>query len=224
VSFTIGRGVRPGDYRVRLDDVDPVNGSVKSRAEVVFNVPPVISVPLPPEGHPAHRWDPGGLGAGHAGAVRTSARSPHTGLSGGSRPDRSCPCAGRCSAVASGANGFAAANPAGWTAAQRLRSRSRTRCGTPAPSRAPGPTSPGQQVAAAAPAPDIQIGTVVVPEINTALVARGDNLWRISQRIYGRGVRYTVIYGANQPQIRNPNQIYPGQVFVLPGEQEPKSR
>jgi nucleoid-associated protein YgaU len=27
-----------------------------------------------------------------------------------------------------------------------------------------------------------------------------------------------VIYGANQEQIRNPNLIYPGQVFVLPGE------
>ena len=39
VSFAIGRGVRPGDYRVRLDDVDPVSGEVKSRAEVAFKVP-----------------------------------------------------------------------------------------------------------------------------------------------------------------------------------------
>jgi nucleoid-associated protein YgaU len=54
-------------------------------------------------------------------------------------------------------------------------------------------------------------------------VSRGDNLWRISQRIYGKGFRYTMIYGANQEQIRNPNLIYPGQVFVLPGDQEPKS-
>ena len=44
----------------------------------------------------------------------------------------------------------------------------------------------------------------VIPEINTASVCRGDNLWRISRRIYGRGVRYTVIYSANQDQIRNP--------------------
>jgi nucleoid-associated protein YgaU len=54
-------------------------------------------------------------------------------------------------------------------------------------------------------------------------VARGDNLWQISQRIYGKGYRYTEIYGANQQQIRNPHLIYPGQVFVLPGEQEQQS-
>jgi nucleoid-associated protein YgaU len=66
-------------------------------------------------------------------------------------------------------------------------------------------------------------GTVVIPSINTAFVARGDNLWRISQRIYGKGYRYTEIYGANQQQIRNPHLIYPGQVFVLPGEQEQQS-
>jgi nucleoid-associated protein YgaU len=62
-------------------------------------------------------------------------------------------------------------------------------------------------------------GTVVVPEINTTIVARGDNLWRISRRIYGEGLRYTVIYDANQRQIRSPNLIYPGQLFVLPSEQ-----
>lgn len=60
---------------------------------------------------------------------------------------------------------------------------------------------------------------VVIPEINTAIVGRGDSLWNISRRIYGRGVRYTVIYTANPSQIRNPNLIYPGQVFVLPGEE-----
>jgi nucleoid-associated protein YgaU len=60
---------------------------------------------------------------------------------------------------------------------------------------------------------------VVVPEINTAIVARGDSLWKISRRIYGEGLRYTVIYGANQRQIRDPDLIYPGQVFVLPAEQ-----
>ena len=40
VSFAIARGVQPGDYRVRIDDVDPVSGPVKSRAEVAFNVSP----------------------------------------------------------------------------------------------------------------------------------------------------------------------------------------
>jgi nucleoid-associated protein YgaU len=66
-------------------------------------------------------------------------------------------------------------------------------------------------------------GTVVIPNINTAIVSRGDNLWRISHRTYGKGMRYTVIYGANLEQIRNPNLIYPGQVFVLPGEEPRKT-
>ncbi|GJE72423.1 hypothetical protein CHKEEEPN_3979 [Methylorubrum podarium] len=55
-----------------------------------------------------------------------------------------------------------------------------------------------------------------VPEINTARITRGDSLWQISRRTYGRGNRYTVIYDANQDQIRDPNRIYPGQMFVLP--------
>jgi nucleoid-associated protein YgaU len=58
--------------------------------------------------------------------------------------------------------------------------------------------------------------TVVVPKIATTTVSRGDSLWRLSQVTYGAGMRYAVIYKANRGQIRNPNRIYPGQVFVLP--------
>jgi nucleoid-associated protein YgaU len=57
---------------------------------------------------------------------------------------------------------------------------------------------------------------VVVPKIATATVSAGDSLWRISHLTYGEGTRYAVIYKANQEQIRNPNLIYPGQIFVLP--------
>lgn len=47
-------------------------------------------------------------------------------------------------------------------------------------------------------------------------VLPGQSLWQISQRVYGEGLRYTVIYGANYGQILNPNVIYPGQVFRMP--------
>ena len=57
--------------------------------------------------------------------------------------------------------------------------------------------------------------------MKTTTVARGDSLWRISQRVYGNGRRYIVIHRANEEQIRNPDLIYPGQVFVLPGEKTP---
>ena len=58
--------------------------------------------------------------------------------------------------------------------------------------------------------------TVVVSKIATTTVSRGDSLWRISHLTYGEGTRYAVIYKANREQIRNPNLIYPGQIFVLP--------
>jgi nucleoid-associated protein YgaU len=48
------------------------------------------------------------------------------------------------------------------------------------------------------------------------IIRRGDNLWRISRRNYGRGIRYEAIFAANRDQIRNPHRIYPGQVFIIP--------
>jgi len=47
-------------------------------------------------------------------------------------------------------------------------------------------------------------------------VVHGDNLWNIARAHYGEGLRYTVIFEANKSQIRDPNLIYPGQVFSLP--------
>lgn len=47
-------------------------------------------------------------------------------------------------------------------------------------------------------------------------VEPGNSLWRIARRVYGSGVQYTVIFDANREQIRNPNLIYPGQVFFVP--------
>ncbi len=48
------------------------------------------------------------------------------------------------------------------------------------------------------------------------VVQPGANLWRIARNVYGRGIRYTVIYAANREQIRDPARIYPGQVFAVP--------
>ncbi len=52
----------------------------------------------------------------------------------------------------------------------------------------------------------------------SVIIRRGDSLWRISRRVYGRGVRYSTIYLANQEQIRDPDMIWPGQVFAVPQE------
>ncbi|WP_051228689.1 LysM peptidoglycan-binding domain-containing protein [Pleomorphomonas oryzae] len=53
-------------------------------------------------------------------------------------------------------------------------------------------------------------------EPTTLIIHRGDNLWMIAKRLYGKGIRYSTIYQANTDQIRNPDLIYPGQVFVVP--------
>jgi hypothetical protein len=47
-------------------------------------------------------------------------------------------------------------------------------------------------------------------------VIKGNSLWRIARRAYGEGLLYTVIYEANRERIKDPNLIYPGQVFALP--------
>lgn len=49
-----------------------------------------------------------------------------------------------------------------------------------------------------------------------AIIRRGDNLWTIARRVYGAGMKFTTIYEANTTQIRDPDWIYPGQVFELP--------
>ena len=50
------------------------------------------------------------------------------------------------------------------------------------------------------------------------IVQPGNSLWRIARRLYGQGIRYTMIFGANQDQIRDPALIYPGQIFIVPEE------
>lgn len=48
------------------------------------------------------------------------------------------------------------------------------------------------------------------------IVQPGASLWRIARNTYGRGTLHTVIFLANAQQIRDPDLIYPGQIFALP--------
>ena len=52
------------------------------------------------------------------------------------------------------------------------------------------------------------------------VVQPGNSLWRIARRAYGRGAQYTIIYEANADQIRDPDLIYPGQIFDVPDSDE----
>lgn len=51
------------------------------------------------------------------------------------------------------------------------------------------------------------------------IVKPGNSLWQIARQLYGSGVQYTFIFIENSDQIRDPDKIYPGQVFTLPKRQ-----
>ena len=48
------------------------------------------------------------------------------------------------------------------------------------------------------------------------IVQHGNSLWRLAAANYGSGFRYTLILNANRNLIKNPDLIYPGQIFKLP--------
>ena len=139
-AVTINEGIRPGSYRVRLDEVEVNSGAVRARAEVPFNVPDTVVT----------------------GSVPATAASKRLEVAAAQGPQL----------AAAGATALPEGSPS----------------------------------------------AVVVPKITTTTVSRGDSLWRLSHQAYGAGTRYAVIYKANREHIRNPNLIYPGQIFVLPSQ------
>jgi hypothetical protein len=71
--------------------------------------------------------------------------------------------------------------------------------------------APTQNVQSAAARP-----TDVPATDDQAVVAPGNSLWGLARRRYGRGAEYGTILQANRRQIRDPDLIYPGQIFVMP--------
>jgi nucleoid-associated protein YgaU len=94
----------------------------------------------------------------------------------------------------------------------------------PAGGDAPPPAAEPETDIAAAPAedgalpapPPAGVDEVLAPKLQSAggavIIRRGDSLWRISRRVYGRGVRYSTIYLANQSQIEDPDKMADGEV------------
>ena len=58
--------------------------------------------------------------------------------------------------------------------------------------------------------PQIGIG------LSTVIIQPGYTLWAVARKTYGFGMQYVRIYHANKDQIRDPDLIYPGQIFKLP--------
>ncbi|WP_145953418.1 LysM peptidoglycan-binding domain-containing protein [Oceaniglobus indicus] len=53
-------------------------------------------------------------------------------------------------------------------------------------------------------------------EVSAVTVQPGFTLWRIARERYGQGVLYVRVFEANADKIRDPDLIYPGQVFAIP--------
>ena len=54
------------------------------------------------------------------------------------------------------------------------------------------------------------------PGVPSVTVQPGHNLWTLARQRYGSGTMYTQIFTANREQIREPDLIYPGQIFSMP--------
>ena len=52
--------------------------------------------------------------------------------------------------------------------------------------------------------------------LSLVTVQRGNTLWGIASKSYGEGILYVRVFEANRDRIRDPDLIYPGQVFTLP--------
>jgi nucleoid-associated protein YgaU len=70
------------------------------------------------------------------------------------------------------------------------------------------PATPGTSATTAPPA--------VQPAAVNVTVQPGYTLWGIARHQMGHGILYVQVWNANKDKIRNPNMIYPGQVFTLP--------
>ncbi len=212
-AVKVGKGLVPGRYAVRADQID-AKGGVVARAEVPFDYTPAAkpkeavaqaSPPAPERSpKPAINASPAEPSSIAAPAAQSSlpAKAPDRQASndmskqaapiGGNPNNASAESPGRVTAFS-----LQSAKP---DAAELNQDQTKTEtASTPAP-------------AASEPA------TVTVPEIQTTTVEKGNNLWRISRETLGFGKRYTEIYAANSAQIRDPKLIYPGQIFVIPSQ------
>jgi nucleoid-associated protein YgaU len=196
-SLTVSKGLSAGEYRIRIDQTGP-DGKVIARAEVPFTSqatavartepPPVAQSAVPP----------------------SASSSPPAAMA----PPASAPVAPPSALAASAPEAPAVAAAPRTPAPETTSSAPSARPApppSPVPETAAAPQEPVQEPATTASA------NPVVSQVETFEVKRGDSLWQISRQRYGAGTRYSTIYEANSDQIRDPDRIYPGQIFVVPG-------
>ena len=234
------RDLPVGDYIIRADLLDDGGRKVVARAAVPFQreegesiaavAPPVSESPAVVA--PAPMPEPKAAPAPAAEIVANEpSKMPTTGT------EKSPPAEQAASAPpAPGADApVVAEKPAGQpapapgpSAAQDVAAAGPVPAKTPAVPTATTPADAPAQEKVAAADPAVAPGSgepaepaeITAPKLQSVqgavIIRRGDTLWRISRRVYGRGGRYSTIYVANQDQIADPDRIWPGQVFRVP--------
>ena len=91
-----------------------------------------------------------------------------------------------------------------------------SRLETPFKREAPEVLAPAPETPAAPDAAPVADSATPVPPVRAITVQKGDTLWAISRERYGDGLLYVRVFDANRDAIRNPDLIYPGQVFTIP--------
>ncbi len=237
-SLTIEHGMSPGLYTIRADEIDRSSGAVLARAEVPFSYPQ----------HPSATV--GSLAAAPVAQAASAARAPLPSPSPTSRVaagEAAEPAIARPAASAAPAptapiapqsepTPTSAANPASpkypapaapapiapIVPQSGPTPTSAANPASPPPPASATPTLPVSPAQTSNPSPSATPPTdVVVAEVQTTIVVRGDNLWDLARHFYGDGMRFRQIYAANASQIRDPSLIYIGQIFVVPKEPPP---
>lgn len=180
-----------GDYIVRTDVIGP-GGEVTARAAVPFQREPGQTIA----------------------AVAPREPAANTGSATGEGVDSSGVDGAPSQSSASDSDGLSA--PASREAGQPTTAPRAGADSTPPAGTSPAETVPATSSDSAAIEETMSPGLEAVD--GSVIIRRGDTLWHISRRVYGRGVRYSTIYLANQDQIRNPDRIWPGQIFAVPEE------
>ena len=57
--------------------------------------------------------------------------------------------------------------------------------------------------------------TMLAP-VSLVTIQPGNTLWGLARKKYGRGILYVRVYEANTDRIRDPDLIFPGQIFAVP--------
>jgi nucleoid-associated protein YgaU len=63
---------------------------------------------------------------------------------------------------------------------------------------------------------DTAAAAASAPTIRAVTVQPGNTLWAIARENYGEGILFVRLFEANRDRIRNPDLIYPGQIFEIP--------